>query len=55
MLQYLHSVHWKFYRKAYAGLWPHIYNNCNFAEILSEISGELNGSHTRASTPPFPQ
>ena len=42
----LHSVDWAFYRKAYARFLPHIDNNWDFSEMLSEMLGELNASHT---------
>ncbi len=51
----LHKVDWAFYEKAYARFLPHIDNNWDFAEMLSEMLGELNASHTgggyRPSTP----
>ena len=42
----LHGVDWKGYRAAYAPFLPHIRNNYDFAEMLSEMLGELNASHT---------
>jgi tricorn protease len=42
----LHGVDWKGYRGEYARYLPHINNNYDFAEMLSEMLGELNGSHT---------
>jgi C-terminal processing protease CtpA/Prc len=39
-------VDWKGYREAYARFLPHIRNNYDFAELLSEMLGELNASHT---------
>ena len=42
----LHGVDWDFYGKAYRRFLPHIDNNYDFAELLSEILGELNASHT---------
>lgn len=42
----LHGVDWKMMYKAYAKFLPHINNNFDFAEMLSEILGELNVSHT---------
>jgi hypothetical protein len=42
----LHGVDWEFYRNAYAKFLPHIANNRDFAEMLSEMLGELNASHT---------
>jgi Tol biopolymer transport system component/C-terminal processing protease CtpA/Prc len=42
----LHGIDWDMYRDAYARFLPHINNNHDFQELLSEILGELNGSHT---------
>ena len=44
----LHDVEWDFYKTAYARFLPHINNNYDFAEMLSEMLGELNASHTGA-------
>jgi tricorn protease len=42
----LHGIDWDMYRQAYARFLPHINNNYDFQELLSELLGELNGSHT---------
>jgi Tol biopolymer transport system component/C-terminal processing protease CtpA/Prc len=42
----LHGVDWPFYHDAYRKFLPHIQNNYDFAEMLSEMLGELNASHT---------
>lgn len=42
----LHGVDWKMYKETYARFLPHINNNYDFQELLSEILGELNASHT---------
>ena len=42
----MHGVDWKAYKKDYAEFLPHIDNNWDFAEMLSEMLGELNASHT---------
>ncbi len=42
----LHGVDWDFYKKEYARFLPHINNNYDFSEMLSEMLGELNASHT---------
>jgi len=42
----MHGVDWKFYQKEYEKFLPHINNNFDFAEMLSELLGELNASHT---------
>ncbi|WP_235299487.1 S41 family peptidase [Portibacter marinus] len=47
-LKDLHEVEWTFYRDEYARFLPHINNNYDFAEMLSEMLGELNASHTGA-------
>lgn len=44
----LHQVNWDLYKKSYSAFLPHINNNYDFAEMLSEMLGELNGSHTGA-------
>jgi C-terminal processing protease CtpA/Prc/Tol biopolymer transport system component len=40
------GVNWKLYRDTYAKFLPHINNNYDFQELLSELLGELNASHT---------
>ena len=42
----LHGVDWDMYGKNYRRFLPHINNNYDFADLLSEILGELNASHT---------
>jgi tricorn protease len=42
----LHGVDWDFYKREYAKFLPHIDNNWEFSELLSELLGELNASHT---------
>jgi len=42
----LHRVDWQGYRAAYARFLPHVCNSYDFAELLSELLGELNASHT---------
>jgi len=44
----LHGVNWESLRNNYAKFLPHINNGYDFAELLSEILGELNASHTGA-------
>ena len=46
--QDLHGVDWEMYKENYAKFLPHINNNYDFAEMLSELLGELNASHTGA-------
>lgn len=42
----MHGVDWPMMTAAYRRFLPHINNNYDFAEMLSEILGELNVSHT---------
>jgi len=42
----LRNMDWKMYRDNYARFLPHVSNNYDFQELLSELLGELNGSHT---------
>ncbi|MDR2824539.1 MAG: peptidase S41 [Prevotellaceae bacterium] len=42
----LHGVDWNLMKKTYAKFLPYINNNFDFAEMLSELLGELNVSHT---------
>lgn len=42
----LHGVDWDAYGEHYRRFLPHINNNYDFANLLSEILGELNASHT---------
>lgn len=48
----LHGVDWKMYGETYRRFLPHIDNNFDFAEMLSEMLGELNASHTGARYSP---
>jgi tricorn protease len=49
----LHHVDWPSYRDAYRRFLPYIQNNYDFQELLSEMLGELNASHTGGRyTPP---
>lgn len=42
----LHGLDWEKLKKDYARFLPHISNNYDFQELLSELLGELNASHT---------
>lgn len=42
----MHGIDWEQMHKDYAKFLPHIGNNYDFQELLSEILGELNVSHT---------
>ena len=51
----LHGVDWEGMKKAYAPFLASINNGYDFAEMLSELLGELNASHTGAFyRPSFP-
>lgn len=42
----MHGVDWPSFKKVYARFLPHVDTNWDFAELLSELLGELNASHT---------
>ncbi len=42
----MQGVDWKYYKTVYEKFLPYIDNNYDFAEMLSEMLGELNASHT---------
>ena len=42
----MHGVDWEMLSASYRKFLPHINNNYDFAELLSELLGELNVSHT---------
>ena len=44
----LHGVDWQALRETYERFLPHISNNYDMRDLLSEMLGELNGSHTGA-------
>ncbi|MBK9596878.1 MAG: PD40 domain-containing protein [Flavobacteriales bacterium] len=44
----LQGTDWEYYKKEYAQYLPYINNDNDFAELLSEMLGELNASHTGA-------
>ena len=44
----LHGVNWDFYKKEYEQKLSSITNGFDFSELLSELLGELNASHTGA-------
>ncbi len=46
----LHGVDWEAYGEHYRRFLPHIDNNRDFADLMSEILGELNASHTGSGT-----
>lgn len=44
----LHNVRWDFYKAEYAKVLPYTNNNFDFADMMGEMLGELNASHTGA-------
>ncbi|HYO21671.1 MAG TPA: S41 family peptidase, partial [Flavisolibacter sp.] len=42
----IHGIDWAMYHKEYSKFLPHINNNYDYQELLSEFLGELNASHT---------
>lgn len=44
----IHGIDWKMYHDEYEQFLPYINNNYDFKELLSEMLGELNASHTGA-------
>lgn len=44
----LHGVDWAGYKEIYKKFLPHINNNYDYRDMLSEMLGELNASHTGA-------
>jgi Tol biopolymer transport system component/C-terminal processing protease CtpA/Prc len=42
----MHGTDWNLMKKTYSRFLPYINNNFDFAELLSELLGELNTSHT---------
>lgn len=44
----LHGVDWKMYKVNYQRFLPYINNRYDFADLLSEMLGEVNASHTGA-------
>jgi tricorn protease len=42
----IHGIDWEGFKNIYAKFLPHISNNYDFQELLSELLGELNASHT---------
>ncbi|MFP9113503.1 S41 family peptidase [Flavobacterium sp. RHBU_3] len=47
-LEDLHEVDWDFYKNEYAKFLPYINNSVDFADLLGEMLGEVNASHTGA-------
>ena len=50
----IHGIDWNMYKATYAKFLPHINNNYDFQELLSEMLGELNSSHTGGRYSPQP-
>ncbi len=51
----MHGVNWELMKTAYGKFVPYINNNYDFAEMLSELLGELNVSHTGGRYSPQPE
>ena len=52
---HLQGVNWQYYHDYYKQFLPYINNNYDFANLLSEMLGELNVSHTGARYYPHPK
>ncbi|AWH86874.1 peptidase S41 [Flavobacterium album] len=50
----LHGIDWDFYKKEYAKFLPYINNSVDFADLLGEMLGESNASHTGGRYRPKP-
>ena len=50
----IHGIDWNMFKATYAKFLPHINNNYDFQELLSEMLGELNSSHTGGRYTPQP-
>ena len=50
----LYGVDWDYYYKTYQKFLPFINNNYDYAEMVSELLGELNASHTGCYFAPSP-
>ena len=50
----IHGIDWSMFKETYAKFLPHISNNYDFQELLSEMLGELNASHTGGRYSPQP-
>lgn len=50
----IRGMDWKMFKVTYAKFLPHIINNYDFQELLSELLGELNASHTGGRYTPQP-
>lgn len=51
----IHNIDWEGFRTTYERFLPHISNNYDFQELLSELLGELNASHTGGRYSPQPE
>jgi len=49
----IRGIDWAGYRTNYERFLPHINNNYDFQDLLSEMLGELNGSHTGGRYNPY--
>ncbi len=53
-LKDMNGVDWTYYKQVYARFLPYITDNWDFAEMLSEMVGELDASHTGSGYRPHP-
>jgi tricorn protease len=51
----MHGVDWQAMKAAYARFLPYVDNDRDFAELISEMQGELNASHTGGRYRPLKQ
>jgi Tol biopolymer transport system component/C-terminal processing protease CtpA/Prc len=51
----MHGTDWNLMKRTYSKFLPHINNNFDFSELLSEMLGELNVSHTGGRYSPQPE
>jgi len=55
LFENMNGVDWDLYKAAYARFLPHIETNRDLAELISEMQGELNASHTGCYYRPKPE
>ncbi len=55
LFENMNGVDWDLYKRAYARFLPHIEDNLDLAELISEMQGELNASHTGCYYRPKPE
>ena len=55
LFENMNGVDWDLYKRSYERFLPHIESNRNLAELISEMQGELNASHTGCYYRPKPE